>query len=443
MKLNKTTSIVLAILVAVVLQLMPTACTNEPVYLQDSGLKLQFDCDTLTFDTVFTTMGSTTRRFKVYNPHHDDVLITSVTLKKGRSSRFRLNVDGDTSLVARNVELAAGDSIFIFVHANIDPNDQLSPFVVDDDAVEFTYKGGSSQSLPLLAWGRNAVYHLPDSVGRAYALDCATWDHQRPHVIFGIACVDSLQVLNLQAGDELYFAPESYLMVIDGASLVAQGSADQPVVFSSLRHDGWYDYLPGQWGYIHLMAGSRDNVMDHVLVENSTIGIVADTNVNFSPTLRISNAEVRHCSDGGLLGRGAWIEGTNVLIHTCGTATLALQMGGRYTFAQSTFANYWRYASRNCEGVILNNWYLSAEGNVVPRNLTEATFTDCIIYGSYDRTEVRLDDCGLSDFNYRFVHSIVKGGSWNDDPLFVDPDEEDFHLQDGSPAAGIGYQFND
>ena len=44
--------------------------------------------------------------------------------------------------------------------------------------------------------------------------------------------------------------------------------------------------------------------------------------------------------------------------------------------------------------------------------------------------------------NYSFTHCLVKGGDWDEDPQFVDIDEDDYHLQEGSPAAGIGYQFD-
>ena len=441
-KLKKHSTILLVAAVALLLPWLNISCEKELSYLDDNTVRLEFDTDTLTFDTVFTTLGSTTKRVKVYNPYRQAVMIGSVTVGGGRESRFRLNVDGDTSLVARNVEIAAGDSIFIFVHANIDPQNSASPLEVRDSIV-FGSKSGSRQHLQLRAWGRDAVYHQPDTAGRPYLLECTGWDHSRPHVIYGIACVDSLETLSLNPGDELHFAPNSYLIVLDGASLVAQGVAGNPVVFTSLRHDGWYDFLPGQWGYIQLMAGSHDNVVNHAIIENAAIGIVADTNVGANPTLRISNTVVRHCSEGGILGRGSWIDGKNLLVYTCGIATLSMQMGGRYTFSQSTFANYWRYGSRSNPGVILNNWYISAYGDTVARNLVEATFTNCIIYGSYDKTELWLDNRGGGDFNYRFLHSVVKGGEWNVDPQFVNPDDEDFHLADDSPASGIGYQFND
>ena len=101
---------------ATLLSLLFTSCWKEEEW-QTEGVQLDFSCDTMAFDTVFTQMGTTTRQFKVYNHSHHAVRIQEVTLRQGRDSRFRLNVDGDTSMVAKNIDLAAGDSIFVFVRA--------------------------------------------------------------------------------------------------------------------------------------------------------------------------------------------------------------------------------------------------------------------------------------------------------------------------------------
>ncbi len=44
--------------------------------------------------------------------------------------------------------------------------------------------------------------------------------------------------------------------------------------------------------------------------------------------------------------------------------------------------------------------------------------------------------------NDSIVNCLIKGGAWDEDPQFVDVDNDDYHLSDGSPAAGIGYQYD-
>ena len=460
--------ILLPLIAAALLSLLNSSCIKEPYYLVDNSARLAFSQDTVTFDTVFATMGTATRHVKVYNNYDDAIMLNAVTLLHGKMSRFRINVDGDTSFTAHDVEIAAHDSIFIFIQANINPNDQLSPYLVTDSIV-FTFNN-HSQFLPLTAYGRNAVYHLPthwaystydneykvkDTLWYHYSvIDCQNWDHTRPHVIIGFAVVDSLDVLHLSSGDELYFGTDSYLWVYDGGTLDVRGSRERPVLFTSIRHDGYYDTLPGQWGYIWLSLGSRQNYIDFARIENGTAGIVADTNVDGLPTLTISNSVIENHSYSGIIGQGSYIVGDNLLVDNCGMTLLSLQYGGRYRFSNSTFANYWRYGSRSLPSVVLNNHYDYDASTVFPRDLVEASFDNCIIYGTYlgnDSTgEVLLDYNDGAQFNFFFHYCLLRTysidstevpqwhTSFNRDPLFVDTRCRDFHLGEESPARSTG-----
>ena len=428
-------------------------CVREDEVLKESDIQLSFSTDTLTFDTVFTTLGSTTRQVKVYNHGKKTVRFKAVGLRGGHGSRFRTNIDGDTSMVVQNLEIAAGDSCFIFVRVNVNPNSATEPFLVEDFIdLQYEHTGGvGRKSIVLTAYGRNAVYHNPQA-GRSYSvIDCEGWNHQLPHVIIGQAVVDSATTLTLVAGDELYFAPDATLWVYKCGTLKVQGTEEQPVLFTSLRQDEWYRGLPGQWNAIWLSAESKDNEIDHAYIENGTIGIIADTNVNGNPTLRLTNTVIMHQATAGIVAQGAWVEADNVLVADCGTAAVALQYGGRATFRNTTLANYWRYSARKMPGLVLNNWYRSAEGQTVLRDLGQVEFENSIIYGNYAETEVMEDNADGAMFDVRFTGCVVKGlgqlryatatESMDEDPMFEDVEEHDYHLKEGSPAEGKGYTF--
>ena len=442
--------------VAAAILLMPaltTSCTQEELMLTD-GFELAFSCDTVAFDTVFTAMGSTTRQVKVYNNGDKPVLLSSITLQEGRSSRFRLNVDGDTSMIVRNLEIGAHDSIFIFIQANINPNANNAPFLVEDAIIFATTH--SSQRLPLTAYGRNAVYHTPDHTihdanGYAYhysVIDCSSWDHSRPHVVMGYAVVDSACTLHLVGGDELYFANNGYLWVYTDGTLDARGTAESPVLFTSLRHDGWYDNLPGQWGYIWLSDGSKDNVIDWAVIENGYVGLFV--NSTLYPTLTISNTRIENLSLAGLLGQGSSVVGDNLLVDNCGTATVVLQYGGRYQFSNSTFADHYAYESRTTPSVILSNAYGSG-ADLQLNGLQQASFRNCIIYGNYNGNdgsgEILFDRHDGAAYNVVFDHCLLKSSVatpyasaciTNQDPKFVDATAQNYHLQASSPAIAHG-----
>lgn len=67
-------------LIFVLLSSMFYSCRKDD-FTTDSGAKLSFSTDTLLFDTVFTTMSSTTKRIKVYNKNSDNIIISDIRLK--------------------------------------------------------------------------------------------------------------------------------------------------------------------------------------------------------------------------------------------------------------------------------------------------------------------------------------------------------------------------
>jgi hypothetical protein len=68
-----------------------TSC-KKPVFFSNGNLS--FSRDTVLFDTVFTTIGSTTKNFKFYNNDNKAVIVEEIELMGGSASPFRINVDG-------------------------------------------------------------------------------------------------------------------------------------------------------------------------------------------------------------------------------------------------------------------------------------------------------------------------------------------------------------
>lgn len=432
--MNRLRQMLAAALAAIALSAIGGACQRE-TFADEQTVRLDFSADTVSFDTVFTTLGTATRQVRVYNRSGRDVELSAVTLQGGRNSRFRLNVDGDTSLVARHVVIQDGDSIFIFVQACIDPNSGTTPFLVED-AILF----GNGQRLPLTAWGRNAVYHRlgPADTTWYAAIDCAAWDHTRPHVILGAAAILDGNTLSLGAGDELHFGPDAMLIVDSNASLIVHGTAQQPVLFTALRHEEWYRHLPGQWQMVWFYNCSRGNVIDHAIIENGTDGLRAYPEAQVS----VSNTVIRNMSDAAIVGQNATIDADNILAYDCYTS-LALIGGGAYSFTGSTLADYWNYRgkTRDTASVILSNYYPTSPTEYFGADMRQANFSNCIIYGSL-RNEVSVNQMPGLGMNYSFDHCLVRGGEWDEDPRFESVPDDDYRLKEDSPALGIGYNFN-
>jgi len=127
MPLGKHSSLLLLLVVGLIF----TTCRKDNL-LTDMDAKLSFSLDTLTFDTVFTQIGSTTLSFKVFNKNNQRLRISVVKLAGGAASQFRMNVDGFATTLASDVEIAAKDSMHVFVEVTVDPGVIDLPFVIED-----------------------------------------------------------------------------------------------------------------------------------------------------------------------------------------------------------------------------------------------------------------------------------------------------------------------
>ncbi|MFB0903643.1 MAG: hypothetical protein QMB11_04625 [Nonlabens sp.] len=84
--------IVTALICFIILVLI-SSCRNDFEFTSSTG-SLKFSQDTIYLDTVFSTIGSSTRTFKVYNRSNDDIVIPRVALAQGTNSKYRISVDG-------------------------------------------------------------------------------------------------------------------------------------------------------------------------------------------------------------------------------------------------------------------------------------------------------------------------------------------------------------
>ena len=125
------------LLIFTVLSVLSFSCKKPFNY---SNKNLSFSIDILLFDTVFTTIGSTTKRFKIYNTDKTVINIEEMELMGGSNSPFRINIDGTSGLIFKDVELLEGDSLFAFVEVTLAVNNVLNPLVISD-SIRFKTNG--------------------------------------------------------------------------------------------------------------------------------------------------------------------------------------------------------------------------------------------------------------------------------------------------------------
>ena len=112
------------------LSLFLFSCNADDDFFDAPDASVETSKDTVTFDTVFTTLGSAYRTFKIYNPYDQPLSIDRIELSS--ESYFRMNVDGYSGRVVEDLEIAANDSAFVFVEVTVDPVNQSNPLVIYD-----------------------------------------------------------------------------------------------------------------------------------------------------------------------------------------------------------------------------------------------------------------------------------------------------------------------
>lgn len=428
---NKGSALIFMGIVTFMLAMSFISCRKE-VYYSAPGARLDFSVDTLFFDTVFTTLGSTTRSFTVYNPYKTTLKISEITLGSGAQSFFRLNVNGRSGNSFQNIELAGGDSMYVFAEVTVDPLNSNTPVFVHDSVVFIV--NGNIQDLDLVAWGQDVKLFDGAIIGTQ------TWNAEKPYLIIHSMFVDTAQSLTILPGTKVYLFNQSTIYV--GGTIEVLGTYEDPVTFQGVRLEKMYEDIPGQWGGIYILNGSQNNKIEHAVIQNGIFGIHLGNLFaeDPPPDMNINNTVIMHMTWAGISSIGATINGGNLLIADCGFYNLLLTAGGDYTFDHCTLANFWNWSNRTTPSLVLTDFYTLGDSVLITGDLTKAHFGNGIIYGNKDE-EIQItmyDEAG--EFRYYFDHCLVRTESFdladtlhfnqvivNHDPGFISSSEYDFH----------------
>ncbi len=461
-------------LLVVLFVLSLSSCRNDFEFEPSTG-GLQFSRDTVYLDTVFSNIGSSTYRLKVYNTSDADISIPQIRLANGPTSKYRIMVDGMTGedadnngvgdgKIFNNVELLANDSLFVFIEVTSDVASANPADFLYTDKIEFTNISGAPQDVDLVTLIQDAIFIYPQRTGTPdeyffeginLGLDddneqiisvgsnlSATdpvngnellWTNEKPYVIYGYAYVPGTETLVVQAGARVHFHANSGLIVGKNASIQINGgnppisnqeSLENEVIFEGDRLEPLFSDVPGQWGTVMILSNSPLNSINHLTIKNATVGLLmqniataTDTSI---PQLTIRNSQIYNCSNVGILARKANLTGENLVGNYCGQATLACTYGGTYNFKHCTFNNNWN-SSRQVSVLVSN--YFETIDTIYISDLNAANFNNCIIYGS-NQIEMLLDkkDDVAADFNYKFNHCLIRfnpnNNQFTNNPLY-------------------------
>lgn len=435
------------------------ACQKEMVS-DDPTLALKFSHDTVLFDTVFTTMGSSTKQIMVYNPNKNAIQIDQVSMREGKY--FKINLDGENNLdQLRDITVRGGDSLFLFIRTYIDPLNENSPVFIEDD-IAFGVNG-HVQKINLQAYGQDVEkIRIPgDSLIMTLSLTS-----QKPYLLY-----DTLNVGNLtiEAGTTIYMHTGAGVYVY--GSMKAQGTKEKPIVFRGDRTDRLFDSVPyrmasGQWDGIYLLHAQGmmppTYTLDYVDILSGSVGlyVYSESTGLILPKLTMKNSRIHNHSIYGLVVQNVDAEVVNCEISNCASYCVYLA-GGKHQFVHNTIAAYYGYPYTN----------LNIHQNIIPEDVaavyinnlsknnakTISSFTNCIITGG--RKQSLMVATPLPDYyegrfegNYLRCDSLdevfAKNNVYASDSdtmvfrntyyLYEKYHYYDFHLDSLSPARGIG-----
>lgn len=417
------------------------SCTKTN-FITSKDAQLNTSADTLHFDSVFTTTGSIVKRFKIFNPNQQKLLLNNIKLRGGAISPFKINVDGVAGTNFNNIELEAGDSLYVFVTVSINPATANIPFIVRD-SISISYNG-NQKIVQLDAYGRKAHF-----LRNRQIMADTTFTNRLPIVILGGLVVNADVLLTVEKGTQIYV--HSGAPIIINGSLQTQGKKfdSTQITFQGDRLDPDFKDYPGSWPGIYFSETSRNNILTFTNIKNAYQGIMTKEAVS-NPKITLNECTITNIYDAGILSEHSTIIARNCLVANCGN-NITITGGGTYNFNHCTVSSYSNLFINHKNPVLLIS---NANGQNQPNSLT-ANFRNCIFYGDSGivKNEIVLERKGTTPYNVNFQNILYRNKDAtslanftssinNEDPKFDSLDTGkriyNFRLKSTSPAINKG-----
>ncbi len=434
-------------LLSISLIILVTASCKKESFITSADATLNTSDDSLHFDTVFTTAGSVTHFFRIYNNNDKKLRLSSVELNGGISSPFKMNVDGVAGPIAADVEVEANDSLYVFVTVKIDPTTADLPFIIQD-SITIQYNG-NKKIIQLEAWGQNANFLRSKLI-----TSNETWNNTKPYVILGGLQVDTNVTLTIEKGTKIYLHADAPFLVDGTLKINGEKYDSTRVVFRGDRLDEPYRDYPAAWPGIYFRGESKDNVLNYTIIKNAFQGLVSDKPaVNGNPKLTLNECIIDNCYDAGIFGLRTNIKAQNCLISNCGK-NIILAYGGIYDFTHCSSVAFSNSFLLHKEPVLLVTDFIKQDNTILTATIN-ASFRNCIFWGDNGTVddEVITSKQGTNSFTVNFQNCLWKAKNnpansttsniiVNQNPLFDSVNTQrrifDFRLKDESPAKNKG-----
>jgi len=397
-------------------------CVDDDSFSMSVSNVLTFSTDTVSMDTVFSTVPTSTRTFWVYNRSGDGIRCSKVRLASGNQTGFRVNVDGEylsqaSGYQVSDIEIRDKDSIRVFVELTSPKNGKDGPRLLEDELI-FLLESGAEQRVNLRAYTWDAALIKDLVVSRDTTIEST----DIPVVIYGGIKVDSFQTLRIAAGSTIYFHSDAGIDVY--GRLITEGTAEKNVILRGDRTDKMFDYLPydmvsGQWRGIKFNSSSYDNRIDFTDIHGTFDGVVCDSSDINQTKLNLYNSTIHNCQGYGLKSVNSMINVENTQISNTLNDCVAIY-GGDVTLRHCTLAQFYPFDSNRGVALRYANYM---DDTPLPLKRMDCINTIVTGYGIDQIARADKDD-GETAFNYRFVNSLLRTPKPEEDDAGNQEDKE-------------------
>ena len=266
-----------SLLIVILFLALATIASCSDDILTDVGAQPSYvlnDSDCYNLGVLLTGHNTATQKLMLYNRQKGELSLSSICLRGGDSSIFRINVDGMAGTDFTNpdfLHIAQGDSLYILVEATF-AGRQDERDVVREDFLDIVCNG-RTQSIRLVVTTRDVEELLNDTIRSDTTWLAGGIDK----LIYGAFAINPGVTLTVQPGVTLYLHDHASIEVY--GTLRLEGSLEQPVTLLGDRTDRIFDNLyyrdmSAQWGGINIYPGSTGNLFQYAEIRGMTTGIV-------------------------------------------------------------------------------------------------------------------------------------------------------------------------
>ena len=432
----------LAVSLLMLMVLLPSCI--EDGFTTSSSDVITFNKDTVAFDTVITLQGTATKQMIVYNRNKKQISISSIKVAGlATKGHFHLNVDGVRGDEFHNVEIRGNDSIYIFIEAKLDEMEQDEPTYLED-RLEFMVNG-VKKSVLLSAWGQDVIRINGDTISSD-----TRFRANKPYLIYDTMFVAQGVTLTLDEGTTLLFHDKAAIRC--AGRMLANGTVEEPITFRGDRLDHIvgetsFDIMSGQWGGVIFTPPTTGNVLKHVIMRGSSIGMHCSSNYKDDTTrcaLKLVNCVLTNSSSTCLVTQACYVEAIGTEFSDAAEEVVYFA-GGKVMAKHCTFANNYLFSIPTLP--ILNVFNVEFSDGSIGK--IRGDFDNCIIHGMGKIPE--LNDSTLDRYDIYMRYCLFRSSGkddahfinciWEGDPHFmVDRNDYifDYRLDNESDAIGKG-----